>query len=493
MAEKPQESAALSADDGVAIPRIAAGEIGINGLRIANDQILAEANRLFRWPNIISVVNEMDADATVSTAFNVYNMILCAVPWTFDPPKNPTKIEQERAEYVKSMMDDMDGMSWDQYIKNTATGLKYGFAVSEKVYRKRLKKNGSKFNDGLVGLRKLAPRSQDTIAKWYFSEDGRTLEAVGQSLDNLENGWRYQNLKDKNGMLRIPRNKLLIYSVDSTNDNPMGRSLLKAVFLPYKQLTLLKDQLMLGISKDLQGIPCIGVPQEWLNPRASPEQKAAAQQMIDMANNIAKGTQSGIVYPLQKDDKGDATIEIKLLEAKYGKSFDIPKVIEALQTDILTALSVDVVKLGSNSVGSYSLADSKQNLLSMAIEYRLKEIRSMLNEDLARSLYEMNGWSTDRMGTFEYGDITTTNLEELGKFIQRVVSVKGIPVTHSVVNLLLRAMGAEEIPEDEPLEKYFPKEEMQSRAGDGMSKGSGNGTSDKPSEKDNSSSNTENA
>lgn len=493
MAEKPKKSAALSADEGVSIPRITQSEQGHNGLRMANDQILAEQNRLFRWPNIISVVNEMDACSTVSTAFTVYNKILCAVPWTFVPPKDATDIEKERAECIRSMMDDMDGMTWDQYIKNTATGLKYGYAVSEKVYRRRLRKNGSKYNDGMVGLKKLAPRSQDTIAKWYFTEDGRTLEAIGQSLDNIENSWRYQNLKDKNGMLRIPREKLLIYSVDSTNDNPMGRSLLKAVFLPYKQMTMLRDQLMLGIAKDLQGIPCIGVPPEWLNPRASPENKAAAQQMIDMAINLTKGTQSGIVYPLQKDDAGNPTLEIKLLEAKYGKSFDILKVIEALQNDILTALSVDVVKLGANAQGSYSLADSKQNLLAMAIEYRLKEIRAMLNQDLARSLYEVNGWDVARMGTFEYGDVTEVNWDELGKLVQRTKSVGILPRTHSVVNTVLRALGAEEIPDDVELdEKLFP-EAMQSRAGDGMEKGSGNGTSDKAAGKDNSANNAENA
>lgn len=492
MAAKTASKADPAAGDNP-IPRITLGEQGVNGLRIANDQILAEANRLFRWPNIVSVVNEMDACATVSTAFNVYNMILCAVPWSVKAPDDATEDEKSKADFVQTCLHDMEH-PFDAYIKNTATGLKYGYAVSEVVYRRRTKKNGSKFNDGLVGVRKLSPRSQDTIAKWYFSEDGRTLQGIGQSLDNLENGWRFQNLKDQNGMLRIDREKLLIYSVDSVNDNPMGRSLLKAVFLPYKQMTLLKDQLMLGIAKDLQGIPCIGIPPNYLAAKASPEEKQAAQQFIDMANNLVKGTQSGIVYPLMNDESGNPTIDIKLLEAKYGKSFDIPKVIEALQNDILTALSVDIVKLGASAQGSYSLASSKENILAMAIEYRLKEIQAMLNgsEGLVRKIYEMNDWDTSRMCSLEYGDILDISWDELGKLIQRTKSVGILPRTHSVVNTVLRAIGAEEIPENVPLdEKLFP-EAMQSRAGDGMEKGSGDGTSDKPAGEDTSTSNTEN-
>jgi hypothetical protein len=284
-----------------------------------------------------------------------------------------------------------------------------------------------------------------------------------------------------------------LFSADSTNGNPQGQSLLKAVFLPYKQLSLLQDQLMLGIAKDLQGIPAIGIPPKLLSPDATSSEKAAAQQFIDMATNLVKGTQSGIVYPLMYDENANKTVEIQLLEAKYGKSFNIPEVIAALQTDILVALGVDVIKLGANQQGSYSLASSKENLLSMTVEYRLKEIRSVLNQDLMRSIYELNGWNTDRMGTFEYGDILDADLEEISKFVQRTKSVGILPRTLEVVNKVLESLGLQPLPEDTVLdEKLFP-EDMQSRSGDGMAKGSGNGTSNKPAGRDKSSDNSENA
>jgi hypothetical protein len=491
MAAKKANSAALAADPDNAVPRVALGEFGYSGLRVYAKQILEERQKLFQWPNILKVVDELANDPTISTAFNVYTMMANGVEWCVEPPEDADETEKARAEFVESCMNDMEG-SWKEFITEVITYLRYGFQITEKVYRRRLKKNGSKFNDGKIGLRKLSPRSQDTIYRWYYSDDGRDLQAIGQSLWNLEQPQRYQQLTNEDGVLRIDRNKILIFSADSTKGNPQGRSLLKAVFLPYKQMSLLKDQLMLGISKDLQGIPCIGVPPALLDPQATDEKKAAAQQFIDMANNLVKGTQSGIVYPLMNDENGHPTIDIKLLEAKYGKSFDIPKVIEALQTDILTALSVDVVKLGSAGQGSYSLASSKENLLAMAVEYRLKEIRSVLNSDLMRSLYELNGWDTDRMATFEFKDIVSVDWDELGKLVQRTKSVGILPRTHAVVNKVLEAMGVEEIPEDMPLdEKLFP-EDMQSRAGDGM-KTAGEGTSKKPGGSDSSVSNKENA
>lgn len=492
MAKKQPTSAALEADPDTAVPRLALGETGYTGLRVVAKQIQEEANKSFRWPNNLRIVSEMGYDPTIATAFNVYRMMLDGVEWCVEPPEDASDVEKQRAEFVQTCMRDMES-SWSQFITEVSTYLEYGFQITEKVYRRRLKKNGSKFNDGLIGIKKLSPRSQDTISDWYYSEDGRDLLGVGQSLMNLENQWKYEKLKNENGVLFLDRKKILIFTADGTKGNPQGRSLLKSVFLPYKQMTLLKDQLMLGISKDLQGLPAIGIPAKLLSVDASDADKASAQQFVDMANNLVKGTQSGIVYPLMNDDNGNPTIKIELLEAKYGKSFDIPKVIEALQTDILTALSVDVVKLGANSVGSYSLASSKENLLAMAVEYRLKEIREVLNADLMRSIYELNGWNTDRMATFEFGDIVSVDWDELSKMYQRTKSVGMLPRTHSTVNKLLDALGLEPIPKDIPLdEKIFP-EDMQSRAGDGMEKGSGNGTSDNPSGNDSSVDNKENA
>ena len=61
------------------------------------------------------------------------------------------------------------------FITEVCTYLDYGFAIHEKVFRRRLKANGSKFNDSIIGWRKLPVRSQSTISNWLFSDDGREL------------------------------------------------------------------------------------------------------------------------------------------------------------------------------------------------------------------------------------------------------------------------------------------------------------------------------
>ena len=498
-AKKPKAdgSAGLAADSGTVIPRISLGETGFSGLRTTNGVIIEEANRAFRYPQFLKTVNEMRTDPTVSAALNVYRMMITRVDWTVRPPANGTEVDHKRAAFIESCMSDMEG-TWNQFISEVVTYLDYGFSVQEKVFRRRLKRNGSKFNDGYVGLRKIAPRSQDTIRHWNFSEDGRELLSVGQSLRNMENGARYQGLTDnKDGMLTIDRNKFLLFSADSVKGNPEGKSILKSVYLPYKQLTMLKDQLMLGVSKDLAAIPIVSLPPKMMEDNASPEDKLAYLAYQQLVANVANGTQRGIVMPLMYDQDSKLPLfDFKLLEAKGSSKFDLPAIIKQLQADILVALSVDVITASPDMQGTFSIKDTKTNLCAMAVEHRLNEIRDVLNNDLLVQLYALNGWSQENMPTFEYGDIADIDSEAFSKAVQRMASVGLMEVDRETLNKICEVLGIPTKPLDEPVDKENLTG-AQSKAGAGMEPGTtGEGTAKiggKSKKTDKSASNADNA
>lgn len=494
--QKPQadSGAGLAADPSAVIPRISLSEVGFTGLTVMNGQILEEQNRAFRYPAFLKTVVEMKTDPTVAAALNVYRMMLTRVQWRVAPPENATETEKQRARFVESCMSDMEG-TWPQFMAETVTYLEYGFSIQEKVFRRRLTRNGSKFNDGLVGLRKLAPRPQDTIRHWNFSEDGRELQSVGQSIKNMENSARFQNLADTNGLITINRDKFLLFSADSVKGNPEGKSVLKSVYLPYKQLALLKDQLMLGVSKDIASVPVIYIPPKYMASDATDAEKAVYKAYLDAAQAIADGKQRSLVMPQVFDDNNNKVFEFDLMEAKGTNKFDIPKIIEQLQNDILTALSADVLKNGQTESGSFSIKDTKTNLCAMAMEHRLNEIRDVLNSDLIAQLYALNGWSQERLPTFEYGDIADVDSEAFSKLVQRVASVGLVEVDRPVLNKIRDVMGVAPRPDDEPVDKESLTG-AGSRSGDGMAVGkSGEGTADiggKSSKQDKSARNADN-
>lgn len=475
---------ALAADDGSVIPRIKLDPVGFIGLRTSNRAIIEEQNRAFRFPAFIKTVNEMRNSPTVGSAMNVYRMMISRVKWDVNPPVGATQIEIERASLVRSMMDDMDH-SWGSFIESIVPYLEYGFGVNEKVFRRRLKRNGSKWNDGIVGLRSLPTRSQDTIIGWLFSQDGSELVAIAQTLSYMEHGYLFMDRTDERGQIQIPREKILLFSASANKGNFQGNSIYKNIYLAFKQLSLLQDQELLSCAKSVQGILKIAIPPKYLAADASPEDQAVAASFKAIIDNYNAGTQRGLLVPNMIDPESKLPMfTYDLMESKGTQAIDIEMVIKRLQNNIMQALSCDVLSLGSDGTGSFSLAESKSSVLALAIDYRLKEISEVLNSDLMRSIYEMNGWETTRMAEFAYDDIEQVDLETLGKFIQQAFSVGAIEADREVMNRVRQLFGVSQLPDDEPVNVDILPPVMTGKAtsaGKGMQNGtSGTGTGKDP-------------
>lgn len=480
-APKGASAAALKPDPGAVIPRMSLGEQGVLGLKTSNRRIFEEAQAAFRYPAFITTVNEMRNNPTVGAAMNVYRMMISRVKWDIAPPVDASPVDLARTALIKSMMDDMDG-SWNTFIESVIPYLEYGFAVNEIVLRRRLKRNGSKFNDGLVGIKKLATRSQDTIYGWVWSEDGQDLVGIEQTLRNVENGYRYASKTDDRGMLMLDRDKCLLFVASQTKGNPEGNSIYKNIYLAFKQLTVLQNQELLGIAKDIQGILKIGIPPKYLAADAAPSDVLAVQAFQNIIDNYNAGTARGLLVPNMIDPESKLPLyTYDLMESKGQAKYDTEAIIKRLQGDILSALSVDILKLGAEGAGSFSLAESKSSVLALAIDYRLREIAEVLNSHLMRLLYELNGWDASNTATFTYSDIQEVSLDEFSKAVQRIASTSMIEVDREVLNRIRVVLGVAPKPDDEPVDKEALSATLtgvQSGAGEGMAVGTtGSGTS----------------
>ena len=470
--------ASLKPDDGLIIPRIRMSEQGFAVLKVRNKKILEEVQSVFRYPNFISTVAEMRNNPTVGAAMNVYRMMMSRVQWDVQDPPNATAGEKARADVIRTMMHDMDG-SWSAFIESVIPYLEYGFGIHEKVLRRRLQRNGSKFNDGLVGIKKIAPRSQDTISGWVFSEDGADLLGVEQDIHTMQYAYKFVNRPNVNGKIPIDREKFLLFSASSTKGNPEGNSIYKNIYLAFRQLTLLQDQELLGISKDIQGILKITIPPRYLDPNASLEDQAAVAGFQSIIDGYNAGTQRGLLVPGMTDPESKLPLfTYDLMESKGMAKYDTEAIIKRLQGDILSALSVDTLKLGSEGNGSFSLAESKSSVLAMAIDYRLREISEVLNTDLMRTLFESNGWSTENLPKFVYKDIDDVDIGEFSSAIQRVFSVGAVECDREIFNKVRSVLGVSELPKDKPVDKELLPATMSgvtSKSGEGM-KTAGDGT-----------------
>lgn len=486
---------ALQADEGVSMPRMRLGEVGFAALKTRAGKMQEESNMAFRYPQMLKVVAEMKYSPPVTIGLGAINVLMNRADVCVEPVPGETEQDKFRREYLYSVLHDMTE-SWQATMQSISTYKEYGHQVSEMVFRRRLTKNGSKFQDGLIGLEGLKNRPQNSIAKWNFSEDGRTLVSISQSITNVENSCRFQNLTDKDGYIVIPREKFILFRCDPVDDNPEGVSILRSAYLAYKQLSLLTDHMLTGVAKSVNGIPVAQLPPNYMNPEGSDNEKATYANAKTVLDSIADGTAHSIIFPkmIDQDSKQDL-FTISVLDQKATKIYDVESIVKMLQANILSVLSCDSLTMG-DAGGSLSLQDGSTNMLALTVAYRLSEIANTLNQQLVPLLWKMNGWSTDRLPKLKFKDVSSVSLEEFSKFFQRVAAVGGIEYTRDVLNKVREVGGFDLLPEDMPVDVEKLSTSMtgkESGSGEGLATGSnGDGTSKAPTKQDNSAKNVEN-
>lgn len=469
--------------------RFRMGEIGYAGLTVFNDVSYDELKTELNFPHNIKIYKEMSYHTCVNACLSLYENLISKVNWRIAPPKDATDEEKRQAEFVQQCLDDMD-VPFRHVIKDCLSSNIYGFAVLEKVYRRRYKSNGSMYDDGKIGLKKIALRNQETISKFIFDDMGNEILGVKQNLSNVVSGF----YGSKPGKLEVtlPRNKFLLVNVGRNRGDPYGKSPLRDVYLAWRYLTVIQEIEAAGVAKDLQGLPVLTIPVQYMSPDASPEQKAQYENFKNIIRNIQNNTQSGLILPSQADpDTRTPLFDMKLLSTEGGKkSFDTTKVKEYYQNQIYTGLFADVLILGQGGVGSFALGQIKNSLTGSAIESMLDNIVECFNRDVIRQIYELNGWEISRAAKLDYENLHAVDLETISKFWQRVTSVGLVEKDRAVLNAIRTAAGVDALPDDmEPRQEYLS--DSTSRSGDGMQT-AGEGTSNAVSGSDTSSDNLDN-
>jgi len=427
------------------------GSMGSSGVNIFNGVSVEETSRDLNWPTSARTFKEMSMHTSVNACLTLYDNLISKVVWRVVAPERATEEEQKQAEFISQCLHDMD-TSFRQVIRDSLTSNVYGFAVQEKVYRRRYKSNGSMYDDGKIALKKIALRNQETIEKFVMDDSNSEVLGVKQNL-NLVNGSNY--ISNKAGTVVIPRSKFMHVTTGRNRGNPFGISPLRDAYLAWRYLTVIQEIEAAGISKDLTGIPLLEIPPQYMSADATPEQKAIYEEFKNMIRNVQVGAQAGIILPSSADPETRTKMfDFRLVSNEGGKkNFDIDKVKSYYQSQIYVALCADVLQLGNTGVGSFSLGVLKNTLTGAAIESMLDNIVETFNREVIRQLYDLNGFDVSRACRLDYEGLHSSDLDTLSKFIQRTASVGLLEKDRDMLNSIRKAMGLDAKPEDEPVDE----------------------------------------
>ncbi|WOC33469.1 MULTISPECIES: phage portal protein family protein [Caproicibacterium] len=324
-------------------------------------------------------------------------------------PASSKSVDKDAAEFVEGCMNDMQA-TWQDTLSEILSFITYGWSYHEIVYKRRCGRSkdprySSKYDDRLIGWRKLPVRSQDTLSRWEY--DPVTDELRGM----------VQVAPPDYAEVLVPIEKALHFRTRSAKENPEGRSVLRGAYRDWYFKKRMQEIEGIGVERDLAGFPVMHAPPGvdiW--DRDDPEMVKMLANAERIVTSIRRDTQEGIVLP---DGWG-----LELLSAGGKRNFDTNQIIDRYDKRIAMTTLSDFILLGQQSTGSFALSSNKTELFGTAMGTYLDIVCDVFNTQAIPRLVDLN--AEHFAGFTDYprmthGDIEDVDLTALGGFLNQVV------------------------------------------------------------------------
>ena len=396
-------------------PNTEMAEIGATGLQQFSGLVNEEFLHQLQGKNAVRVFREMsENDAIVRAIMYAFEMLLRPVTWTTEPG-GETPQDQEAADWLGTIWPDMSHTPSD-FISEWMACPIFGYAPFEIVYKVR---DGNKdkpgesslYDDGKIGVRKLAIRHPATLDRWLFDDAGGLQGMI-------------QRAAPKWTPVSLPIEKLLLFRCMARKGNPEGTSMLRGAYLSWFRKKKLETIEAIGIERNLAGLPVIYYPPEW---GVDGQHSAKLDELKRIVRRVKVDEQAGLTLPAIYDEGGNQMLRFELVATSGKTGLEVSPIIERYARHMAMTVLADVILLGHEKVGSFSLADSKTNLFTVGLGAMLDDIRDTLNRHLVPRLMQLNGFKVTTPPKFEHSDLETVDLTGLGTFLNQMASA-GAPL-----------------------------------------------------------------
>lgn len=405
-------------------------QLGVAGYKESSGYITEEFLRELQGIKGVRTYRQMkDNDPTVGAVLKAITLLIRSAEWMVELPDEDNDLTAEGRDvdgedakmFLESVLfDDMDH-TFEDFISEVLTMLPFGWSYFEVVYKRRLGLDQaditrrSQYNDGLIGIRRLALRPQETLFKWQIERNGDVI-AMEQCDPN------------SGGVYAIPVEKALHFTAEPNKGSPEGRSILRNAYKPWYYLQNVENIEAIAIERELAGLPVIYVPSEVLTKAENGDvgAKRLRDSYVDAVRNVKRNEQGGMVLPSDPYRNADGTytstpkVKFELVTSGGTRAIDTDKAKTGYKTDIARSVLAQFIMLGVQQRGSFGLSSNETDLFMEAIGSLLDNIATTINRCLIPTLWSLNGFSPNSMPYVKAGDISPTNLDEIGTFIERL-------------------------------------------------------------------------
>jgi hypothetical protein len=421
------------------------GVIGSSGLVHSNGRIDNEQHALLRGGQALKLYQEMaDNDAIIGSILRVSRTWLTQTPWFIVPADESSQEARDWADFIETCRADMSH-TWADFVSELLSYMVYGFSYYEVCYKRREGPNEdptkrSAYNDGYIGWRKFAVRSQDSIECWVFDSD----QGIRGAMQRRPGG---------GSSVFLPIEKCLLFRTMTGTNSPEGVSLLRSSVRSYLYVKRFQNIEAVGLERDLAGLPVIEAPPELFDPSVKGELKAAYNKilanLLDTVTAIRRDEREGLVVPSEDGPDGKTGYRLRLLTSAGARQFNIGDTIRRYQRDMAGTMLAEFVLIGDKA-GSYAMVDSKTNTFAVSLRSILNSVAEVVNRYAIARLCAINGCPTELIPTLKVGDVAARPITEVAQFVLQMSQAGMLMYSKATERWIRSQMGMPE-PEEETL------------------------------------------
>lgn len=414
-------------------------DTGVTGLNHSGGYIYEEPHKNLGGQKGIKIFRQMiDNDAVCGGSYYAMESQIKQTPWEIRPfDDSPSAMSD--ADFVRSCFEDMD-CTVDEMLNDVLSLIWAGFCLSEIVYKIRRGRDAhaewmrSKHNDGKIGIRKIAIRSQDSIARWNFSEHGEILGAYQQAPPDYKETY-------------LPIEDCALFRFRSNKNNPEGRSLYRSAYRSWHFLTTIQELEAIGVERDMAGLLVYRVPIDYLTASPNTAQSTTIENFRAAGERARRGEQAVLLFPPAEDEQGKTGWDVHLLQSGGKRPMDVFEIISRYEKRIAIATLNEILLLGiQGSTGSWALGDIHSRIGGLALRSICNSIESVINRVIIRGLLDNNGNRNPDQPYFAFGDTNLMSIDQLLPAISTALQGGAVTPGNELETYIRTKLG---IPEEE--------------------------------------------
>jgi len=405
-------------------------EVGTTGLRRFGSEIHEEFDPLLRGTRGIKIFEEMRRnDPDVGALLYAITQIALQATWDVEAASEE-QADADAAGFLQTVMFDDMSHTFGDYLTDALTCNIYGWAWFELVFKQRLGPTGdppSLFDDGRIGLRKIAIRGQESLRRFEFDDEGGIKAMVQSSSPS----WIE---------VLIPIEKSLLVRTTREKNNPEGYSLLRNAYKPYYLKKNLEEIELIGAERDMTGVLKIFLP-----ANATEKDKQTAREMGERYKMDDQA-----YFILQRFGKeAHEQWELDTVKSPGSKVVDTEKAIQRYSVAITRSVLFQFLTLGQGQVGSYALSKSHMDFAHMAVKGMIDTRADELNRFVVPKIFALNEFpGITALPKIRHSDLGDIDMDQLSGFLAVTGALGLIVPTQDVVKHIHDRAGLPPPPED---------------------------------------------